>query len=123
MLTGRYRKGQATNSRRAGFGFRHMSDERLLDVVEQFIPVAEEAGIKMSHMAVAFAITHPGVTSAITGPRTLDHLQDLLDGVMDKIDFVVRSGTDVSPLNMDYTPPALTQPDRLRRPADSRSAA
>ena len=57
--------------RRAGF-LKHLSDERRLDAVEQLIPLAEEAGLPMTHLAMAFAIAHPGVTSAIIGPRTME---------------------------------------------------
>ena len=63
-----------------GFGFKHMSDERRLDAVEQLIPVARGAGMSLTHLAMAFAIAHPGVTSAIIGPRTMDQLDDLLAG-------------------------------------------
>src|SRR5664279_2950867 len=31
----------------------------------------QEAGLPVTHLAMAFAIAHPGVTSAITGPRTM----------------------------------------------------
>ena len=64
MLTGRVRKGQQTDLRRAHI-FRHLNDERRIDAVEQLIPLAENAGLPMTHLALAFAIAHPGVTSAI----------------------------------------------------------
>src|ERR1700742_4669725 len=64
MLTGRIRKGQETDLRRATI-FTSFSDEARLDAVEQLIPLAEEAGLPMTHLATAFAIAHPGVTSAI----------------------------------------------------------
>ncbi|MFI6951475.1 aldo/keto reductase [Streptomyces sp. NPDC050422] len=131
MLTGRYRKGAAPDSHRARFGFKHLSDERRLDAVEQLIPLADEAGIRMSHLAVAFAIAHPGVTSAIIGPRTMAHLQDLLEGIgttlddeiLDRIDAIVAPGTGIGALDMAYDPPALTETARRRRPATTRSAA
>lgn len=131
LLTGRYRKGQTTDSKRASFGFKHLSDERRLDVVEQLIPLAEEAGIKMTHLAVAFTIAHPGVTSALIGPRTMNHLQDLLDGMdttlsdelLDKIDEIVPPGTDIGALDMAYNPPAITETALRRRPAATRHAA
>jgi len=59
LLTGRVRKGQQNDLRRARF-FRHLNDERRLDVVEQLIPIAEEAGMPMTHLAMAFTIAHPG---------------------------------------------------------------
>ena len=80
MLTGRVRKGGQNDLRRARL-FRHLSDERRIDVVEQLIPLAGEAGLPLTHLAMAFAIAHPGVTSAILGPRTMEHLDNLLAGV------------------------------------------
>ena len=81
MLTGRYRKGQPLpDSIRVKYLPRQMSDARSLDAVEQLIPLAEEAGLSLTHMAVAFVMAHPGVTSAILGPRTMQHLDDLLAG-------------------------------------------
>ena len=130
MLTGRVRKGEQTDLRRAAF-FKHLSDERRLDAVEQIIPIAEKAGLPMTHLAMAFAIAHPGVTSAIIGPRTMEHLDDLLAGVdvrlgddiLDSIDEVVPPGTDVGALDMAYVPPAIEQTRLRRRPVTDRSAA
>nr|WP_266096516.1 aldo/keto reductase [Rubrobacter marinus] len=130
LLTGRVRRGQQTDLRRASV-FSHLSDERRIDAVEQFIPIAEEAGITLTHMAMAFAISHPGVTSAIAGPRTMGHLDDLLAGaetvldgeVLDRIDEVVPPGTDVGQLDMAYDPPAIERANLRRRPAGERSAA
>jgi aryl-alcohol dehydrogenase-like predicted oxidoreductase len=130
MLTGRVRKGQQTDLRRAEY-FTHISDERRIDAVEQLIPVADEAGLKLTHLAMAFAIAHPGVTSAIIGPRTMEQLDDLLagaevllpDDVLDKIDGIVPPGTDIGRLDMTYDPPAIQQATLRRRPADERTAA
>ncbi len=130
MLTGRVRKGQQTDLRRAAF-FTHLSDEARLNAVEQIIPLAEQVGLPMTHLAMAFAIAHPGVTSAIIGPRTMDQLDDLLAGVdvtlsdeiLDRIDEIVPPGTDVGMLDMAYRPPALQRADLRRRPVDERSAA
>jgi aryl-alcohol dehydrogenase (NADP+) len=132
QLTGRYRKGrQQPDSGRAKRFPKQMSDERRLDAVEQLIPVAEEAGLSLTHMAMAFVMAHPGVTSAIIGPRTMEHLDDALAGakvilndqVLDRIDQIVPSGTDVGPLDASYNPPAITQTDLRRRPSAERAAA
>ena len=130
MLTGRIRKGQETDLRRARM-FKHITDERRLDVVEQIIPLAEKAGLPMTHLAMAFAIAHPGVTSAIIGPRTMEQLDDLLAGVrrrlsdeiLDRIDEIVPPGTDVGTLDMAYNPPAIRHASLRRRPVDERVAA
>ena len=79
MLTGRYRKGQPLpDSLRARVYARQMSDEHRLDAVEQLISVAAEAGMPLTHLALGFVMAHPGVTSAIIGPRTMEQLDDLL---------------------------------------------
>jgi aryl-alcohol dehydrogenase-like predicted oxidoreductase len=130
MLTGRVRKGQQTDLRRAN-RFSHISDERRIDAVEQLIPVADEAGLKLTHLAMAFTIAHPGVTSAIIGPRTMEQLDDLLagagvllpDDVLDKIDEIVPPGTDIGRLDMAYDPPAIQRAALRRRPAGERTAA
>jgi len=59
LLTGRYRQGQQASSHRARFGFKHLSDERRLAAVEQLIPLARDAGLSLTHLAMAFAIAHP----------------------------------------------------------------
>jgi aryl-alcohol dehydrogenase-like predicted oxidoreductase len=131
LLTGRYRKGQDAGTHRSQFGFQHLSDERRLDAVEQLIPLAQDAGMPLTHLALAFAIAHPGVTSAIIGPRTMEHLDDLLAGVdvaltdelLDRIDQIVPPGTDIGRLDMEYNPPAIENAALRRRPAGERSAA
>jgi aryl-alcohol dehydrogenase-like predicted oxidoreductase len=129
MLTGRIRKGQQTDLRRAAL-FNAFSDERRLDAVEQIISLAEKAALPMTHLAIAFAIAHPGVTSAIIGPHTMEQLDDLLAGadvtltdeILDRIDEIVPPGTDVGTLDQAYLPPALLNPSLRRRPAGERAA-
>lgn len=132
MLTGKYRRGQQQpDSLRVKRFPKQMADERRLDVVEQLIALAQEAGLPLTHMAMAFAVAHPGVTSAIVGPRTVAHLDDVLagagavldDGLLDRIDGIVPPGTDVGTLEAAYSPPAVTQAGLRRRPADGRAAA
>jgi aryl-alcohol dehydrogenase-like predicted oxidoreductase len=130
MLTGRVRKGQQTDLRRAGL-FKHLNDERRIDAVEQLIPLAEKAGLPMTHLSLAFAIAHPGVTSAIIGPHTMEQLDDLLAGadvtltdeILDQIDEIVPPGTDVGTLDQAYLPPALLHSSLRRRPVAERTAA
>jgi aryl-alcohol dehydrogenase-like predicted oxidoreductase len=131
MLTGRVRKGQQSELNRSGAYYAHLRDERRLDAVERLIPVADEAGLSLTHMAMAFAIAHPGVTAALLGPRTMGQLDDLLagadvvlsDDLLDRIDAIVPPGADVGQLQMAYNPPAVTKPALRRRPIDERTAA
>ena len=124
MLTGRVRRNQETDVRRAGM-LRVFQDERRIDAVEKLIPLAAEAGLPMTHLAMAFTTAHPGVTCALLGARTMDHLDDLIAGldvtlpgdVLDRIDEIVPPGTDVGTLDQEYRPPALTDASLRRRPA------
>jgi hypothetical protein len=80
---------------------------------------------------MAFVLAHPGVTSALMGPRTMAQLDDLLagaevaldDDVLDRIDKIVPPGTDVGTLDMAYQPPAIQHADLRRRPPGDRVAA
>jgi aryl-alcohol dehydrogenase (NADP+) len=130
LLTGRVRKNQGNDLRRASL-FQHLNDEGRLDAVERLIPLAAEAGLPMTHLAMAFTIAHPGVTSALIGVRTMDHLDGLLagldvtlpDDILDRIDEIVPPGTDVGTLDQAYQPPAVVNPDLRRRPLAARAAA
>jgi aryl-alcohol dehydrogenase-like predicted oxidoreductase len=103
-----------------------------LDAVEQVVSLAEQAGLRITHLAVAFAIAHPGVTSAILGPRTMDQPDDLIagidvtltDDVLDRIDEIVPPGTEVgAPDQSAYRPPSVDTPALRRRPGPERFAA
>jgi aryl-alcohol dehydrogenase-like predicted oxidoreductase len=130
MLTGRFRKGQDSDLARVGM-FRHNQDERRIDAVEQIVALSEETGIRMTHLALAFAIAHPGVTSALIGPRSMEQLDDLLAGadvvlsdeVLDRIDAIVPPGTDVGRLDQQYEPPVIRHAELRRRPVAARPAA
>ncbi len=129
MLTGRVRKGAPTDLVRAGL-LRVFADERRVDAVEQLITLADEAGLPITHLAMAFAIAHPGVTSALLGPRTAEQLDDLLAGVdvalsdeiLNRIDDIVGPGTDIGTLDQAYTPLAIEKTSLRRLPVGERAA-
>lgn len=130
MLTGRVRRGRPNDVVRAKL-MTTFADERRLDVVEQLVQLAADSGIPMPHLATAFAISHPGVSSALLGVRTREHLDGLLAGldvvlsedVLDRIDEIVPPGTDVGTLDQAPVPPAVEQVELRRRPASERSVA
>jgi aryl-alcohol dehydrogenase-like predicted oxidoreductase len=137
-LTGRYRK-DADIDMTTGRARRlpHRFDPSLpgnqakLAAVEELIKVAADAGCSLTHLALAFATAHQGVTSAIIGPRTMDQLTDLLagasvtldDAVLDRIDQIVPPGVNLNPADAGWQPPALTDPGARRRPQAARSVA
>ncbi len=80
-------------------------NRRKLKLVDKLAEAARNAGLTLSHMALAFARAHPAVTSIIVGPRTLAQLRELLQGVdvrldvdtLDAIDAIVPPGTTLNP--------------------------
>ncbi|GAA3466147.1 aldo/keto reductase [Nonomuraea roseola] len=127
-LSGRYRQGaEPPQSRRAAriperYDLSLPANQRKLEVVEQLAVLAEEAGLTLIHLALAFTLRHPGVTSAIIGPRTMEHLEGQLgadevklsDDVLDRIDEIVPPGVTLNAGDSGWRPPALTDA-RLRR--------
>ncbi|HEV2812833.1 MAG TPA: aldo/keto reductase [Solirubrobacteraceae bacterium] len=93
-----------------------------LDAADALGKLADEAGISLIHLALAFAINHPAVTSAIIGPRTMEQLESQLgatelrleDDLLDRIDAIVPPGTTINPADAGWQNPALA-PARLRR--------
>ncbi|MEN3608731.1 aldo/keto reductase [Plantactinospora sp. ZYX-F-223] len=130
-LAGRYHRGLTEPiSRRAErfparFDPRLPANARKLDAVEALGTLAAEAGLSLIHLAIAFVLEHPAVSSAIIGPRTLEHLESQLGAakvtlsrdVLDRIDEIVPPGTTLNPADAGYQPPALTDPSARRRSA------
>jgi aryl-alcohol dehydrogenase-like predicted oxidoreductase len=102
-----------------------------LAAVEELIKVAAEAGCSLTHLAMAFVVAHPAVTAAITGPRTMDQLTDLLagadvtldDDVLDRIDQIVPPGVNLNPSDGGFQPPVLADAAARRRPLARRAAS
>ena len=126
-LTGKYRRGQeppagSRGARNWSGRFDTPEGQRKLDLVEELDKVASDAGISLTHLAQAWVVRHPAVTSAIIGPRTMEQLVDLLagqdvaldDATLDRIDELVAPGTNVNPGDAGWTSPALDPPARRR---------
>jgi aryl-alcohol dehydrogenase-like predicted oxidoreductase len=127
-LSGGWRKGQEppASSRAQRLPQRYdLSDPgnaAKLDAADALAALAEEAGMTLVHLALAFVINHPAVTSAIIGPRTMEHLESQLGagdvtldaGLLDRIDEIVPPGRTVNPVDAGWQNPAL-EPAALRR--------
>lgn len=132
-LTGKYRPGQETpsDSRAVTYPGPYMAprfdlslegNRRKLDLVGRLEEVAAEAGLSLTHMAMAFTLAHPGVTSTLIGPRTPEQLRELLDGAdvrldeqtLDAIDELVPPGTLLSEPDRGWDPPWMAASARRR---------
>ncbi|MEO6957882.1 MAG: aldo/keto reductase [Antricoccus sp.] len=128
-LTGRFRKGQeAPQTNRAKrmpgrFDYSKPENAAKLEAVEQLALLAEEAGMTLVHMALAFVMQHPAVTAPIIGPRTMEQLTSQLGAVdvrldtdvLDRIDQIVAPGVDLSEAPGAYVTDSLTRPFLRRR--------
>ena len=93
-----------------------------LDAADALGRLADEAGLTLVDMALAFVLRHPGVTSAIIGPRTMEQLESQLgapdvhldDALLDRIDEIVAPGRNVNPDDEGWTNPALSPQARRR---------
>jgi aryl-alcohol dehydrogenase-like predicted oxidoreductase len=128
-LSGRYRKGQepppSTRSGRLPWRY-DMSlpeNQRKLEAAEALALLAESAGLGLVHMALAFVLRHPAITSAIIGPRTMEHLESQLAAadvqlsqeVLDRIDEIASPGTNFNPHDSGYLPPSIAEAALRRR--------
>jgi aryl-alcohol dehydrogenase-like predicted oxidoreductase len=128
-LSGRYRTGQdlPTSSRAQRIPQRFDMDlpenQRKLEAADALGALADEAGMSLIEMALAFVIQHPAVTAPIIGPRTMEQLESqlgavdvtLTDELLDKIDEIVPPGTNFNRADSGYTPPSLASAWRRRR--------
>ena len=127
-LSGKWRKdGETPTSRRAErlpqrYDLSLPENQVKLEAADALGRLADEASIPLVHLAIAFVIRHPGVTSAIIGPRTMEQLESQLgaadveldDALLDRIDEIVPPGRNINPADAGWQNPALA-PQRRRR--------
>ncbi|WP_328535983.1 aldo/keto reductase [Streptomyces sp. NBC_00344] len=127
-LSGRYRRGaeqpasSRTDRQAARFDIASAENAAKLDAAEALAGLADEAGLTLVQLALAFVLEHPAITSAIIGPRTHGQLETQLGAdkitlsrdVLDRIDEIVAPGTNLSARDAGYTPDVLNDA-RLRR--------
>ena len=128
-LSGAFGEGKENTSRRsarlpARYDLSVPENQKKLDIVNELAKLADESKLTLIELALAFVLEHPAVTSAIIGPRTMEHLESQLPSadirldpaVLDRIDELVPPGTNVNPGDAGYIPPSLTDPSKRRRP-------
>jgi aryl-alcohol dehydrogenase-like predicted oxidoreductase len=127
-LSGRWRKGaEDLTSRRAAmipqrYDLSIPANQAKLEAADALGQLADEAGMSLVDMALAFVIRHPAVTAAIIGPRTMEQLKSQLgaadvqldSALLDRIDEIVAPGTNVNPTDAGWTNPALAASARRR---------
>jgi aryl-alcohol dehydrogenase-like predicted oxidoreductase len=126
-LSGRFGVGKENTSARASrvpgrYDLTLPDNQRKLEIVTELAVLAEEAGLTMVELALAFVLEHPAISAAIIGPRTMDQLETQLSApdvrleasVLDRIDEIVPPGTNINRDDTGWSPPSLVD-SRLRR--------
>jgi aryl-alcohol dehydrogenase-like predicted oxidoreductase len=94
----------------ARFDMSLRENQRKLEAVEHLAQVADDAGVSLIELAIAFVVNHPAVTSAIIGPRTMEQLDSQLPAAdieldpatLERIDEFVRPGVNLNPADTSY---------------------
>jgi aryl-alcohol dehydrogenase (NADP+) len=128
FLAGKYRHGKIKEASArqklmpsAVYDLSQPHNVRRLDAVEQLVVLAQEMGVELSHLAMAFTLAHPAVTTSLIGGSKIEYIQQYLAGkdvrlsheVLDRIDAIAPPGGSFSAPILSL-PPALTN-SRLRR--------
>jgi aryl-alcohol dehydrogenase-like predicted oxidoreductase len=129
-LSGRYRKGGDSpgESRRAQmlpqrYDMSIPGNQAKLAAAERLGELADQEGMSLIEMALAFVTAHPAVSAAIIGPRTIEQLESQLPAleltlgaeVLDRIDEIVPPGFNVNPGDTGWDPPWITDSSLRRR--------
>jgi aryl-alcohol dehydrogenase-like predicted oxidoreductase len=128
-LSGGYRKDKdlpeslRRNRIPARFDMSSPENQRKLEAADALGKLADDSGLSLIHLALAFVMQHPGVTAPIIGPRTMDHLQSqigaaevtLSTDILDRIDEIVPPGVTIARSDGGYQPPSLEDPFLRRR--------
>src|ERR1700744_4251977 len=128
-LSGGYRKDKDVpesmrrNRIPGRFDMSSPDNQRKLEAADALGQLADDAGLSLIHVALAFVMQHPGVTAPIIGPRTMEHLHSQIGAaevtlptdMLDRIDEIGPPGVTLSSADAGYQPPALSDPFLRRR--------
>jgi aryl-alcohol dehydrogenase-like predicted oxidoreductase len=127
-LSGAFGPGKENTSRRSAMIPQHFDmslpgNQEKLEAVTKLTGLADGAGMSLVSLALGFVLAHPGVTSPIIGPRTMEHLESQLpaldvrlsDEILDQIDEVVPPGTDLNRTDVGWEPAAIADKSLRRR--------
>jgi voltage-dependent potassium channel beta subunit len=120
VLTGKYRPGaappagsRATDPSGSGFIQGFLNDD-VLNRVEQLRPVAEEAGLSMAQLAIAWTLQNPGVSAAIIGATRPEQVRENVKAAGVKLDEAVMRRIDEVLGPIIVRDPAQTQSPQQR---------
>jgi aryl-alcohol dehydrogenase-like predicted oxidoreductase len=118
VLTGKYKAGQAApagsraTDEKSGADFisRLMTDD-VLNTVAQLQPLADQAGLSMAQLAVAWVLQNPNVSAAIIGASRPEQVRDNVKAAGKKLDADLMKAIDLA-----LDPVAERDPAKTRSP-------
>ncbi len=120
VLTGKYLPGaappagsRATDERGAGFVTRYLTEE-ILARVQLLKPVAEQAGLTLAQLAVAWTLQNPAVSAAIIGATRPGQVRENARAAGVRLDQEVLKRIDVILGDQIVSDPAFTTSPRTR---------
>jgi aryl-alcohol dehydrogenase-like predicted oxidoreductase len=128
-LSGRWRLGGPDPaSRRAErlpdrYDLSKPENQAKLEAADALAQVAEDGGVSLVHLAIAWVINNPAVTAAIIGPRTMDQLTsqlgavdlELTDDLLDRVDAIVPPGITMNAADAGWSSPMVADRRARRR--------
>jgi voltage-dependent potassium channel beta subunit len=109
MLTGKYNQGEIPKGSRADLSDfdwmkKRVQDEKKLAVTRQLAKVADDLGVSLAQMSLAWLLKNPNVSTVITGASKLSQIEEnmkaieikdqLTDDVMERIDQIIQAVED-----------------------------
>jgi aryl-alcohol dehydrogenase-like predicted oxidoreductase len=124
-LSGRFGEGKENTTHRSArvpgkYDMNLPGNQRKLEVATKLTKLADEAGLTMIDLALAFVLEHPAVTAPIIGPRTMEQLESQLGApevrlesdLLDRIDEIAAPGTGLVEADAGWHNPALVDSAR-----------
>jgi voltage-dependent potassium channel beta subunit len=116
VLTGKYQPGQAppegsraTDDKGGASMIEQLMDDKILARVQKLVPLAEEAGLTMPQLAVAWVLQNPNVSAAIVGASRPEQVTDNVKAAGVKLDAGLMKKIDKALKPVVQTDPSLTR--------------
>jgi aryl-alcohol dehydrogenase-like predicted oxidoreductase len=116
VLTGKYQPGQpppegsrATDEKSGAMFIRRLMRDDVLSAVQGLKPLAEQAGLTMAQLGVAWVLQNPNVSSAIVGATRPQQLEDNVKAAGVKLDADLMKAIDEAVGSIVERDPAKTE--------------
>lgn len=121
VLTGKYKPGaelpagsRATDEKGGANAIKRFLDDDVLEAVQKLQPIADEAGLTLAQLAVAWVLQNPNVAGAIVGASRPEQVESNAQAAGVKLDGEALARIDEVILPVAVTDPAQTKSPETR---------